>query len=411
LSNKFKPDFTSHKRDFIIAAFIVINTYSWFFPLYILLESITLQKALEYAQVIMLFGFFYVLAFFSPFIGVFMINKKFLKRSTLFLLWTGIGSVTSMLFSFNFSGWNLNYMMILFAFLGISLGLGFPSCLSYFADLNAIENRGRNAGLIFLIVGPTILIVGVIDQLLPTFVSFVLLAMWRFSCFVILVTFKIKEVSIGTVIPSYKQIIAERKFTAYFIPWTMFCIVNYFEASLLKNFFGPEFSLLIPLVELGVAGVIASIGGYLSDFVGRKRVVIFGFAMLGIGYAFLGLFPYSVASWYFYITADGIAWGIFAVMFFFLLWGELAGNQQKEKYYLLGELPFLIVSYIAMVANPYLSAIHVSSAFSLASFFLFLAVIPLVFAPETLPERELKERELRSYIEKAKRVREKFTRG
>jgi MFS family permease len=375
------------------------------------LENITLQRASEYTQVIMLFGFFYILAFFSPFIGVFMINKKFLKRSTLFLLWTGIGSVTSMLLSFNFSGWNLNYMMISFSFLGISLGLGFPSCLSYFADLNTIENRGRNAGLIFLIVGPTILILGVIDQLLPTFVSFVFLAMWRFSCFVTLVTFKIKEVSIGTVIPSYKQIIVERKFTTYFIPWTMFCIVNYFEASLLKNFFGPEFSLLIPLIELGVAGVIASIGGYLSDFVGRKRVVIFGFAMLGIGYAFLGLFPYSVTSWYSYITADGIAWGIFAVMFFFLLWGELAGNQQKEKYYLLGELPFLIVSYIAMVVKPYLTAIHVSSAFSLASLFLFLAVIPLLFAPETLPERELKERELRNYIEKAKRIREKFTKG
>jgi hypothetical protein len=52
-----------------------------------------------------------------------------------------------------------------------------------------------------------------------------------------------------------------------------------------------------------------------------------------------------------------------------------------------------------------------NTIFSFASFFLFLAVIPLMFAPETLPENALKERELRSYIEKAKKVRERFTKG
>jgi hypothetical protein len=44
---------------------------------------------------------------------------------------------------------------------------------------------------------------------------------------------------------------------------------------------------------------------------------------------------------------------------------------------------------------------------SIASFFLFLAVIPLFYAPETLPEKEIKERELKGYIEKAKKIKEK----
>jgi hypothetical protein len=32
-----------------------------------------------------------------------------------------------------------------------------------------------------------------------------------------------------------------------------------------------------------------------------------------------------------------------------------------------------------------------------------------MYAPETLPEKKLRERELRGYIEKAKKIREKFT--
>jgi hypothetical protein len=56
------------------------------------------------------------------------------------------------------------------------------------------------------------------------------------------------------------------------------------------------------------------------------------------------------------------------------------------------------------VAQEYAYAI-----FSVASFFLFLAVIPLMFAPETLPEKTLKERELKQYVEKAKKTKEKYT--
>jgi len=44
---------------------------------------------------------------------------------------------------------------------------------------------------------------------------------------------------------------------------------------------------------------------------------------------------------------------------------------------------------------------------SIASFFLFLAVLPLFYAPETLPEKEIKERELKEYLKKARKIKEK----
>jgi len=40
---------------------------------------------------------------------------------------------------------------------------------------------------------------------------------------------------------------------------------------------------------------------------------------------------------------------------------------------------------------------------------LFLAVLPLVYAPETLPEKQMKDRELKNYIDKAQRVKEKYS--
>jgi hypothetical protein len=52
--------------------------------------------------------------------------------------------------------------------------------------------------------------------------------------------------------------------------------------------------------------------------------------------------------------------------------------------------------------------IQPTAAFSIAGFFLFLAVLPLMYAPETLPERKIRLRQLRSYVEAAKKVREKY---
>ena len=41
--------------------------------------------------------------------------------------------------------------------------------------------------------------------------------------------------------------------------------------------------------------------------------------------------------------------------------------------------------------------------FSFAAFFLFAATLPLFYAPETLPEKIMKDHDLKSYIENAKK--------
>jgi hypothetical protein len=74
----------------------------------------------------------------------------------------------------------------------------------------------------------------------------------------------------------------------------------------------------------------------------------------------------------------------------------------------LGGLPYLLAGFLPILIRLYAGAISPTAAFSFASFFLFLAVIPLMYARETLPEKKIRERELKNYIEKAKKAKEKY---
>jgi hypothetical protein len=88
----------------------------------------------------------------------------------------------------------------------------------------------------------------------------------------------------------------------------------------------------------------------------------------------------------------------------------LAGARSSKKYFALGALPLLFSNVLQKLIGPDLAAsVPVTAVFSLSSIFLFLAVLPLLYAPETLSEKRIRERELRGYLEKAKKVKEEYT--
>jgi len=140
------------------------------------------------------------------------------------------------------------------------------------------------------------------------------------------------------------------------------------------------------------------------DLKGRKRVIIAGLVMLGLGYALLSLFPLIPLVQAFYIIVDGIAFGIFTVAFIFVVWGDMSNGERGEKFYALGNITIPTAVMLSVFVSPWLKMVDASSAFSLASFFIFLAIIPILFAPELLPERVLRKRELREYVEKVKKA-------
>jgi MFS family permease len=304
---------------------------------------------------------------------------------------------------------NMTYILMFSFILGFSLGLGFPSCLAYFGDHSAIENRGWLAGIAFFASGLCILFIGLIVSVSTLFIGAMTLAAWRgIGLLSFLFVRKEKDNSKEKTLEiSYRSVVLDRSFLLYLIPWMMFALINFLETPIIYIVLGKEIASVIPLVEFGMGGFVALLCGRFADSVGRKRVIIVGFIMLGIGYAFLGLFQAIPLFGYLYIVLDGVAWGIFLPMFFLVVWSELAGNRNKEKYYLIGLVPFLIASYIQLLFTPFAKAVEVSTAFSLASFFLFIAVLPLLYAPETMPQKHIELRRLRKYVEAAKKAKGK----
>ena len=312
-------------------------------------------------------------------------------------LWIILGTMVSSLF---FLGENAPITYV--ALLGVSFGLGMPAALTYFASFTSIENRGHVAGVIFFsttLIMPIALLMFENQNLLT---SSIINTLWRGLGFVLFFLLKPgqKIAPQSRKLVSYKKILQNRTFTLYLIPWLMFSFIDQFGASFLRTTFVSQFGYSTPKIGLLIGSLFAFVGGILADFLGRKRVIISSFVALGIAYAVIGIAPTFLISWYFHLIIDGMAWGILFTIFILILWGDLPVHEATEKYYAVGNLPFFLSGVIWLLLAPYTS-IPTLSAFSLASFFLFLAVLPLMYAPETVPERKIKLRQLQSYAERA----------
>lgn len=393
-------------REFSPAFIIVVNSISWYTLTYALFGASIASLHLPSTETFIIFILHYLGIATSTIFGAKFFPRA---RSVSLLLWIIAGAVMSGLLA-TMPGNSTTINALVSLLLGFSIGVGLPSCLAYFADVTTVENRGVHGGVTWSAVGFGILLLAVLISPMDSMFAFLTLAIWRGLGLIFFLLAKKKEIkqkpSPAPASPSYASILRRTDVILYLIPWIMFCLVNFVEAPMLENLFG-DFYTFIGFIGYALTGVFALIGGLLADIVGRKRVVMMGFIVLGIEYAVLSLFYGMPFSWYLYTAFDGIAWGMFAAVFFMTLWGDLAGVSEKEKYYVLGGLSFVLSGFLPILVRPYIDLIPRTAAFSLASFFLFLAVLPLVYAPETLPEKEIKEREFKGYIEKAKKVKEK----
>jgi hypothetical protein len=386
------------------AVVLVLNSMIWLVITSTLLTNSVANLELPLPETLILDGLYYAGIALSAFIGAMFFPRQ---RENCLSVWIMFGVLTTISVA-TFQSNQISVNAFLSLLLGMSIGMGLPSALAYFADTTAVENRGTYGGLIWLPVGFGILTLAFVLYSLNLFWALSILAIWRASGGVLffgLSKLRGKQ-NLEVKKPSYGTILRRRDLILYLIPWIMFSLVNFSEYPILGKVLG-EFQLMAGLIEFAISGVSALIGGVLSDFVGRKRIVITGFVILGIEYAILSLFSGAQASWYIYTFCDGTAWGLFASVFFMTIWGDLAETTQKEKYYVIGGLPYLLAGFMAVVVQPFATDIQTVTAFSLASFFLFVAVLPLMYAPETLPEKKIKDRELRDYVEKAKKTKDK----
>jgi len=392
------------RRDFALVFTLLFNAFTWSYMTVMIIESTPLNPTITSS----LNTVFSIAASGAGLSGALLSEK--IRRLRFLYLWMLLGLMSSFLLIFMYSI-PLAYLSIILILQGIAFGLGMPASLAYLADYTNVENRGLISSLIFLTANISTLPLAIAFMVLNPVMNSIILVIWRGLGLVIFVVLKPKEENFREEKKhvSFISIFRLTSFSLYLLPWVMFTLIDALEKVLLKDFFGLDFHRFLITMEPMIAVLFMFICGLLADRIGRKRVVISGFISLGIGYAIMGLAPMMRIAWYFYIVVDGAAWGILSTIFLLILWGDLSPPGAGEKYYAIGSFPLLTRGTISLLSIPFIASIPVTAAFSLASFFLFLAVLPLMYAPETLPEKKMEIRRLKGYIEQAKKFTEKYT--
>jgi MFS family permease len=391
-----------------VAANIVIvgNAFVWYSYAFSFLTTAISSAGLS-DNFLFIIGIHFLGVFSSVIFGE-LVSRKFKNRIPFLLYWMAAGVFLSLIpLVANVSTYT--GILILSVITGVTFGFGIPACLGYFAASTEAANRGRLGGITFLLIGVGAYLLSLMGNNNTT-LAILILATWKIVGVVLLFALKPEETNVEQKhkIP-YSFVLSNKNFILYFIPWTMFLFVNSLTFPINEEHFSTELVRLSSSIEFVLGGVSAVVFGFLADSKGRKRLVVAGFALLGLGNAILGFSSGNILSWWFFTFVDGIAWGIFVTIFLFTLWGDLAEEQRSERYYAIGVLPYLLSTFLrysigALIAD---SIYGYSLIFSFASFFLFLAVLPLVYAPETLPDKIMKDRELKNYIEKAQKEAEK----
>lgn len=393
-------EFFIRQKSFLLVFFLILNSVIWFYAISIVYTTeFTAPALIPFAS--SLRWLFYLSIVVSALIGPIIAER--VNKMRFLLFWVLLGIISS-LFPMVLPTFGEYEVAMLLVFWGFAFGIGFPSCLALIPVLTKVGERGRAGGKTFLATFAILPLFLFAIGRLDIFSSSILLAAWRsLSLGVFLLHVNIDDV-VQLKPVSYFSILRRGTFLFYFFPWLAFGIINYFETEVLEQFYGTSTAALMVTVAIVVGGLFCIIGGWLMDSKGRKRVIIAGLVMLGLGYALLSLFPLNSLVQALYVIVDGVAFGIFTVAFIFVVWGDMSNGERGDKFYALGTITIPTAVMLSIFISPWLKMIDASSAFSLASFFIFLAILPIFFAPELLPERVLRKRELRKYVEKVKKA-------
>jgi len=377
---------------------LLFNTFTWYYMTLFVIESV--PQYLDAFRAV-----FYVATIGASLAGAILSEK--VKQLKLLYLWMILGAVASLQLTLvNVA--TVAHLSFMFILIGISFGIGMPSCLAYLANNTLVENRGKTSAIVFLLVNLAAFPIALILSTFSIVTNSLLLASWRA---VGLAAFAFLKPSTQETEPkkplSLKSVLQDKSFVLYLIPWLMFSVIDTVETALLTDFFGTQYTSLTFTIKPVIASFSILVGGLLSDRIGRKPVVMYGFVSLGIAYAIIGTAPMLQLAWNIYLVIDAIAAGILWILFIMILWGDLSNQQSREKYYVVGSLPFLATAAIPLSMIPLASFLSANTAFSIAVFFLFLAVLPLMYAPETLPQKKMELRRLRGYVDQAKKLADK----
>jgi len=391
------------KRSFLVSTLIFFSFFSWYFAVSpIVLRHIVGPSAETYQIVSASFNFVIATTFF--------LSSFFIHRFNKILLIYEYFIVTSMLSILLLFISSSVLRLIIFFGAGIFFSLGQLSFFTYFWSLAVSVEKGRASGLMGFFALPIAYFVSGMAEALDFFTIVMLGVIISSGTLAIKLLRKEKKDLLSTK-KNWQGPHPEKKtIFLYSLPWMLFSLINVTLArnislSILQNIPSSLYMVLLVL-QITASGFGALGGGIIADLFGRRLSLGFALTLYGISSAIGGFFI-SYELLYFMYFVNGLSWGILMVMYFFVIWGDLANKESCSKMYSIG----LLISYLAMgiglLLSHQISRIPLIVSSLLSCVLIFLSNIPLVLAPELLSSDFRERIRLKLYINVIKRIRGK----
>jgi MFS family permease len=204
------------------------------------------------------------------------------------------------------------------------------------------------------------------------------------------------------------QVIKTQGFGYFLFSWLMFntagalavFLKSWIETSL-EYLFITQFEQLFQYVGVALSAIFS---GFFSDYFGRKKTIVFGLSTLGISYTFFAI----VTNPFAYLLTRilyGIAWGILMVNYYLTVIGDLSRKGSREKFFTLGGvITFNLFMIGDILGRVYSLDIPPTIISVFLSVILYTSIIPVLYAPETLPLKIQEKRKRTKHIEEIKKL-------
>jgi len=338
-------------------------------------------------------GSFFICMILSLLIGAFVNRRLNVKGH---LIWNLSGLIFGITLMLSVSG--LNGLLLYSILGGFSLGFCIPGIITHVINMTNYENRGSISG-IFLMITYVLIIIGTL------FINTAI----QLGIFLSLV--KIVNIFIASKIDFMKSLPIESPFIKYgttvkvsfALIWIIFLLVNAIATASISKHVSAYDIELIQTVSFVIGLISMFVGGLIMDYKGRKKLLVFCYAYLGLEYAMVSLSGGELMR---YTFLDGIAWGILTLYFLMVLAGDIIFPKMRVVFVSVILALSIIGQYLTQIFYMEIG-VQIDQIFPLTVLFLFIAAVMVLLLPETLPDKFLRKKELQDYIQKAKKIKEK----
>jgi MFS family permease len=402
--NSFSKGMAIPFRRLIAVTLLFSSSFAWFQIFYKYFDEfspVSIDSIWHSAGTVALL----VSALSSALVGSFIAKNT--DRRKLLLVWLVSGIVAVIPIPF-FSYKEL--LPIWCAAAGLSLGIGFPSCLAFFAESAKAEERGRVGGVMILVTFVFTIVASVLkDALALGAIGIVaLLIALRSIGFISIALDPVHRIK--KKVKPWHSVIGYRDFNLYVLAYMLFQIaaglVYLFYRAVPDTPIYNEYTQIGSSIRLVGALVFALLTGFVADRAGRKKPLVFGLFLLGAGYALVGLVT-TPSTYLATLLISGFAWGIILVIYLAVP-GDLAFAGSAERFYAVGWiLPLILYTGVEGAGSIIGFTPRIDVFAVILMFILFASILPVLYAVETLSESKIREREILEYTKKVARGQKK----